>query len=179
MQKIQTTNPPDFSTLSGRESIFLNLINQNPGIRYLELKSLSGFNNGVVSHYLHQLESQSLIKSVRTPRVSCFYPMCSSELSQKIFRRLRQVTPQKIILALIQKNHSFRSLVKEVKKSPSTVSLYLSQIVADGLVEIKVVELKKRYHIKVRELVDKLVEEHRPGSLEKSTSGFEDIINSF
>ena len=29
------------------------------------------------------------------------------------------------------------------------------------------------------ELVDKLVEEHRPGSLEKSTSGFEDIINSF
>ena len=66
-----------------------------------------------------------------------------------------------------------------VKKSPSTVSLYLSQIVADGLVEIKVVELKKRYHIKVRELVDKLVEEHRPGSLEKSTSGFEDIINSF
>ena len=41
------------------------------------------------------------------------------------------------------------------------------------------VDLKKRYHIKVTQLVDKLVEEHRPGSLEKSTSGFEDIINSF
>ena len=70
-------------------------------------------------------------------------------------------------------------LVKEVKKSPSTVSLYLSQIVADGLVEIKVIELRKRYHIKVRELVDKLIEEHRPRSLDKPTSGFEDIINSF
>ena len=31
---------------------------------------------------------------------------------------------------------------KEVKKSPSTVSLYLSQIVEDELVEIKIVEQK-------------------------------------
>jgi len=147
MQKIQTTNPPDFSTLSGRESIFLNLINQNPGIRYLELKSLSGFNNGVVSHYLHQLESQSLIKSVRTPRVSCFYPMCSSELSQKIFRRLRQVTPQKIILALIQKNHSFRSLVKEVKKAPSTVSTYTTKLIHDGIVVTAYVDSEKIFKI--------------------------------
>jgi len=147
MQKIQTTNPPNFSTLSGRESIFLNLINQNPGIRYLELKSLTGFNNGVVSHYLHQLESQSLIKSVRTPRVSCFYPMCSSELSQKIFRRLRQVTPQKIILALIQKNHSFRSLVKEVKKAPSTVSMYTTKLIHDGIVVTAYVDSKKIFKI--------------------------------
>ena len=147
MQKIQTTNPPDFSTLSGRESIFLNLINQNPGIRYLELKSLTGFNNGVVSHYLHQLESQSLIKSVRTPRVSCFYPLCSSELSQKIFRRLRQVTPQKIILALIQKNHSFRSLVKEVKKAPSTVSTYTTKLIHDGIVVTAYVDSEKMFKI--------------------------------
>jgi len=147
MQKIQTTNPPNFSTLSGRESIFLNLINQNPGIRYLELKSLTGFNNGVVSHYLHQLESHSLIQSVRTPRVSCFYPMCSSELSQKIFRRLRQVTPQKIILALIQKNHSFRSLVKEVKKAPSTVSTYTTKLIHDGIVVTAYVDSEKIFKI--------------------------------
>ena len=147
MQKIQTTNPPNFSTLSGRESIFLNLINQNPGIRYLELKSLTGFSNGVVSHYLHQLESQSLIKSVRTPRVSCFYPLCSSELSQKIFRRLRQVTPQKIILALIQKNHSFRSLVKEVKKAPSTVSTYTTKLIHDGIVVTAYVDSEKIFKI--------------------------------
>ena len=156
MQKIQTTNPPDFSTLSGRESIFLNLINQNPGIRYLELKSLSGFNNGVVSHYLHQLESQSLIKSVRTPRVSCFYPMCSSELSQKIFRRLRQVTPQKIILALIQKNHSFRSLVKEVKKAPSTVSTYTTKLIHDGIVVTAYVDSEKMFKINC-DIYDQLI----------------------
>ena len=69
-QNKQMKNSNDFSTLSGRESLFINLINQNPGIRYLELKSLTGLSNGVVSYYLHQLESNGLIKSVKTPRVS-------------------------------------------------------------------------------------------------------------
>jgi len=90
----------------------------------------------VVSHYLRQLELNGLIKSVRTPRVICFYPLSLSELSQKIFRRSRQITLQRIILALIQKNHSFRSLVKEVKKAPSTVSTYTIKLIHDGIVII-------------------------------------------
>ena len=85
-----------------------------------------------------------------------------------------------MLLALIENDGlEFSQLVKAVKKSPSTVSLYLSQIVEDELVEIKIVELKKRYHIKARDLIDKLIEDYRPSLLEKPTSGFEDIINSF
>ena len=75
MQKTQIEFSNDSSTLSSRESFFLNLINKNPGIRYLELKNLSGFTNGVVSHYLHQLESNGLIQSVRTPRGQLLLPL--------------------------------------------------------------------------------------------------------
>ena len=39
-------------------------------------------------------------------------------------------------------------------------------------------DLKKRYYIKARNLIDKLIEDYRPSLLEKPTSGFEDIINS-
>ena len=35
---------------------------------------------------------------------------------------------------MIQKTHSFRSLVKEVKKSPSTVSTYTTKLIHDGIV---------------------------------------------
>ena len=156
MQKTQIENPSDFSTLSSRESLFINLINQNPGIRYLELKSLTGFNNGVVSHYLRQLESGGLIKSVRTPRVSCFYPLFLSELSQKIFRRFRQITPQRIILALIHKNHSFRSLVNEVKKAPSTVSAYTTKLIHDDIVVISYVNSEKIFEINPK-IYDQLI----------------------
>jgi len=93
---------------------------------------------------------------------------------------LRKQTPRDLLLALIKDDGlEFSELVKEVKKSPSTVSLYLSQLVKDELVEIKFVELKKRYHIKARDVIDKLIEDYRPSLLEKPTSGFEDIINSF
>ena len=156
------------------------LIDVNPGIQFREIMRTSGIKNCGPSHYLKKLEDHGVVKVVRGPRQVRFYSPNITEEESIVIKALRKQTPRDLLLALIKENGlEFSQLVKEVKKSPSTVSLYLSQLVNDELIEIKVVELKKRYHIKVRQLVDKLVEEHRPGSLEKSTSGFEDIINSF
>ena len=156
------------------------LIDDNPGIQFREIMRSSGLKNGVLSYYLKKLEVTGVVKVVRGPRQVRFYSPSITEEESIVIKALRKETPRALLLALIKEDGlEFSQLVKEVKKSPSTVSLYLSQIVADGLVEIKFVELKKRYHIKVREIMDKLIEEHRPGSLDKPTSGFEDIINSF
>ena len=156
------------------------LIDDNPGIRFREIMRSSGLKNGVLSYYLKKLESTGVVKVVRGPRQVRFYSPDITEEESTVITALRKETPRALLLALIKEDGlEFSQLVKEVKKSPSTVSLYLSQIVADGLVETKFVDLKKRYHIKVREIMDKLIEEHRPGSLDKPTSGFEDIINSF
>ena len=166
--------------MTDRDSQIQQIIEQNPGIQFREIMRSSGLKNGVLSHYLKKLEDNGVVKVVRGPRQVRYYSPNITEEESIVIKALRKETPRDLLLALIKDDGlEFTELVKEVKKSPSTVSLYLSKIVADGLVEIKVVELKKRYHIKVRGLVDKLVEEHRPGSLEKSTSGFEDIINSF
>ncbi len=156
------------------------LIGDNPGIQFREIMRSSGLKNGVLSHYLKKLEDGGLVKVMRGPRQVRFYSPNITEEESIIIKALRKETPRDLLLALIKDDGlEFTELVREVKKSPSTVSLYLSQIVADELVEIKIVDLKKRYHIKVREIMDKLVEENRPGSLDKPTSGFEDIINSF
>jgi len=146
-QKNLVETPCDCSTLSSRESLFINLINKNPGIRYLELKSLTGLSNGVVSYYLQQLESRGLINSVKTPRVSCFYPLSLSELSQRLFRRSRQITPKRILLALVAKDHSFTSLVNEVGKAPSTVSSYVSKLIDDNLIFVEYQNSKKFFKI--------------------------------
>ena len=135
------------------------LIDANPGIQFREIMRSSGLKNGVLSHYLKKLEDNGVVKVMRGPRQVRYYSPNITEEESIVIKALRKETPRDLLLALIKDNGlEFSQLVKEVKKSPSTVSLYLSQIVADGLVEIKVVELKKRYHIKVRELVDKLVE---------------------
>ena len=166
--------------MTDRDLQIQQIIEQNPGIQFREIMRTSGLKNGVLSHYLSKLEKNGIIKVMRGPRQVRFFPPQITDEESLVIKALRKQTPRDLLLALITDDGlEFSELVKEVKKSPSTVSLYLSQLVEDSLVEIKIINLKKRYHIKARDLVDKLIEDYRPGLLEKPTSGFEDIINSF
>ena len=166
--------------MTDRDLQIQQIIEQNPGIQFREIMRSSGLKNGVLSHYLGKLEKNGIIKVTRGPRQSRFYPPQITEDESLVIKALRKQTPRDLLLALIKEDGlEFSQLVKEVKKSPSTVSLYLSQIVGDGLIEIRLVSLKKRYYIKARDVIDKLIETYRPSLLEKPTSGFEDIINSF
>ena len=165
--------------MTERESQIQQIIEQNPGIQFREIMRSSGLKNGVLSHYLGKLEKSGVIKVNRGPRQTRFFSPQITEDESIVIKALRKQTPRDLLLALITEDGlEFSQLVKEVKKSPSTVSLYLSQLVDDGLVEPKFVSLKKRYHIKARDLIDKLIEDYRPNVLEKPTSGFEDIFNS-
>ncbi|MGH1569084.1 MAG: winged helix-turn-helix transcriptional regulator [Nitrosopumilus sp.] len=165
--------------MTDRDSQIQQIIEKNPGIQFREIMRSSGLKNGVLSHYLEKLEKNGIIKANRGPRQVRFYPPQITEAESVVIKALRKQTPRDLLLALVENEGlEFSELVKTVKKSPSTVSLYLSQLVEDELVEIKYVQLKKRYHIKARDLIDKLIEDYRPSLLEKPTSGFEDIFNS-
>ena len=165
--------------MTKRDSQIQQIIEQSPGIQFREIMRSSGLKNGVLSHYLGKLEKSGVIKVNRGPRQTRFFSPQITEDESIVIKALRKQTPRDLLLALITEDGlEFSQLVKEVKKSPSTVSLYLSQLVDDGLVEPKFVSLKKRYHIKARDLIDKLIEDYRPNVLEKPTSGFEDIFNS-
>ena len=166
--------------MTDRNSQLQEIIEKNPGIQFREIMRNSGMKNGVLSHYLGKLEKNGIIKVERGSRQTRFYPPRITEEQSVVIKALRRQTPRDLLLALVRNDGlEFSELVKEVEKSSSTVSLYLSQIVKDGLVEIKLEKLKKRYYIKARELVDQLIEDYKPGKIEKPTSGFEDIINSF
>lgn len=156
------------------------IIDQNPGIQFREIMRSSGLKNGVLSHYLDKLEKLGVIKVVRGPRQARFYSPQITEDQSKTIKALRKQTPRDLLLALVEQDGlEFSELVSEVGKSPSTVSLYLSQLVEDELVNVKLENLRKRYYIKTRMVIDQLIEDYRPGLLEKPTSGFEDIFNSF
>ena len=165
--------------MTDRASQLQQIIEQNPGIQFRELMRSSGLKNGVLSHYVGKLEKNGIIKVIRGPRQVRFYPPQITEDESTVIKALRKQTPRDLLLALVKDDGlEFSQLVKEVKTSPSTVSLYLSQLVEDGLVGIRLVDLKKRYYIKARNLIDKLIEDYSPSLLEKPTSGFEDIINA-
>jgi len=162
-----------------RDTQIQQIIEQSPGIQFREIMRSSGLKNGVVSHYLRKLEKNGVINVNRGPRQSRFFPLHITEEEAVVIKALRKQTPRDLLLALIvQDGLEFSQLVNEVKKSPSTVSLYLSELVKDGLVKTKGISFKKKYHIKATEIVDKFIEDYRPTAVEKATSGYEDIFNS-
>ena len=165
--------------MTDRDIQIQQIIEKNPGIQFREIMRSSGLKNGVLSHYLGKLEKSGVIKVIRGPRQVRFFSPQITEDESTVIKALRKQTPRDLLLALVKEDGlEFSQLVKEVKKSPSTVSLYLSQLVEDGLVEIRLVDLKKRYYIKAKHLIDKLIEDYRPSLLDKPVSGFEDIMGS-
>lgn len=166
--------------MTDRNSQLQQIIEDNPGIQFREIMRTSGLKNGVLSHYLGKLEKNGTIKVERGQRQTRFFPPKITDDESKVIKSLRRQTPRDLLLALVRNDGmEFSELVSEVGKSPSTVSLYLSQIVDDGLVVVKLDNLKKRYYIQARDLIDKLIEDYKPSLLEKSSSEFEDIFNSF
>ncbi len=164
--------------MTDRNLLLMEIIQNNPGIHFREIMRVSGLKNEVLSHYLKKFEKNGVVKVMRTPRRTGFYPPQISEEESNVIRALRRQTPRDILLALIENNElGFKEIVSAVGKSPSTVSVYLSQMVSDKLIEIRFVDLEK-YCVKTRDVVDRLIEDCRPSLIEKSSSGFEDIINS-
>ena len=165
---------------NNREFHLLGTIQGNPGIQFRQIMRQSGLKNGVLSHYLAKLERKGLVKVERNPRQARYYPPKITEEESKVIKALRRQTPRDLLLALVKEDGlEFSQLTRETGKSPSTVSFYLSQIVKDDLVEIRLENLKKKYHLKTRKTIDRLIEQYRPSLLEGPTSGFEDIFNSF
>ena len=162
-----------------RNSELKSIISKNPGIKFREIMRATGMKNGVLSHHLTKLEKSGTVQVHRGTRQTRFYPLHITENESKVIRALRRETPRDIISSLIlNDNLEFNQIVKSVNKAPSTVSLYLSQLVEDDIVSVDFLERKKTYKINDKTLVDKLIEDYRPSMLERPTAGLEDIINS-
>ena len=166
--------------IEDRNSQIVELIEKNPGIKFREIMRATGFKNGVLSHYLGKLEKMGTVQVMRGPRQTRFYPLEISEIESKVIKSLRRDTTRKILhcLMLNKKGLEFSEIVEEIQKAPSTVSLYLSHLVDDEVVQIVLDNRKKKYFVKERETVDKLIEDYHPGMLDKPTTGLEDIINA-
>jgi len=173
------------SRAKNRRTELTKMIGKNPGIQFRDLMRLTNLKNGVLNHHLRRLEKTGSVKVERLPRQTRFYPVGFSDEKSLIAKALRRKTPRDIIYTLMlngggkKKGLDFSQIVSDVSKSPSTVSLYLSQLIKDDIVTTTLdFGRKRKYHLSNKQLVDRLIEDHKPTTLEKSVSGFEDMINS-
>jgi predicted transcriptional regulator len=163
-----------------RGNTLVDVIENNPGIQFREIMRTTGMKNGVLSHHLGKLEKSGIVQVQRGVRQTRYYSLDVTEDQSKVIVALRRDTQRKIIHTLMvnKEGLEFMEIVSNVSKAPSTVSLYLSQLIDDDIVQLYLEERKRKYRIKDRQSVDKLIEDYHPGILDRPVSGFEDVFNS-
>ena len=165
--------------MASREEMIFSEIKSNPGIRFRELMKQFGITNGVMSYYLRKLEKNESVWVERTPRVTRFYSSDLSEDEAKLVKRLRQETPKKILVELVQNDQlTFKELVAKICKSPATTSFYLSQLVKDNIVATSKSDFVKVYFNVERKRIANIIEEYHPDIIEQASDNFADIISS-
>lgn len=161
-----------------RDSQIVDVIENNPGIKFREIMRETGMKNGVLSYHARKLEKNGVVKVERGPRQTRFYPLGITNEESVLIKNLRQETPRQILLSLLENELTFNKIVEKVKKSPSTVSIYLGQLVDDNIIEIKIIELKKIFDIKDKEIVQRAINKYHPTLIERSADRLADIFNS-
>jgi predicted transcriptional regulator len=164
---------------SDKKSQIIKLVQTNPGIQYSELMRMSGMKNGVLSHHTRKLEQKGAISVQRTPRVTRYYPLGLDKEETLLITNLRQETPRNILIALLEEEPlSFGTITNKVKRSQSTISLNLTQLIQDEIIESNFVNLKRTFKIKNRDLIQKTIGKYRPDIIEQASDRLGDILSS-
>jgi predicted transcriptional regulator len=162
-----------------RSSQIIELIEKNPGIKFREIMRETGMKNGVLGYYTNKLEKEGTVRVERKSRQTRFFPPSVSTDDFLMIKNLRQETPKQILVALLQHGRlSFNELVINVKKSPATVSLYLTQLTNDDIVESKLINHKKHHYIKDIEKLGKAVDKYQPSLIDRSADRLADTFSS-
>jgi len=155
------------------------IIEKNPGIQFSEIMRESGMKNGVLSHYTRKLEEAGTVQVERTPRVTRFYPLGINKEESVLIKNLRQETPKNILVLLLEKESlSFNEVAEKVKRSPATVSINLTQLIQDEIIEGKFVNTKRIFQIKNKDLVQSAITKYHPDVIDRSADRIGDIFSS-
>ena len=162
-----------------RSSEIVRLIEKNPGIKFREIMRETGMKNGVLSYHVKKLEENGTVKIERKSGRTRFYPLFVTKEESILIRNLRQETPQRILLALLNdQNLSFSNMVEKVRKSPSTVSTYLSKLIEDKVIETKNTYFRKTFNLRNIDMVREIIQKYNPILLERTAYNLADTFSN-
>ena len=151
-----------------RRNIILDIVMNNPGIRFNEIMRISKIRNGTLSHYVKKLEEDEHIELERTPRVTRLYPAGIPENEALICKYLTMPTQKKLIVFLLKKELATSIEIKEfLKKSPSVVSVNLNELFKAKIINKKYDIPSNKYSIKNPEQITGILNEYYPDLLTK------------
>jgi len=119
-----------------KRKTILKMVENDPGVGFLDIQKETGYGNGVLSHHLKILENNNLIRILRAERKMWAFPINSDPSEDTLRIYLRRETCQSILLLLLrEETATFSQICNEIKKSPSTTSTTLKTLIQERLVK--------------------------------------------
>jgi len=113
-----------------------NIIKQNPAVRFNDIMRISKLKNGTLTHYISKLEGTKKISVERSPRITRFYDISVPKKEAEICKQLTRPTVKHIILLLLkEKTLTHTQIGDSLKKSPATISVCLSELFENNIIE--------------------------------------------
>ena len=161
-----------------RKKSVLDIVERNPGIRFNEIMRISNIRNGTLSHYVKKLEEEKTIQLERSPRVTRLYPSGIDPHEAKICKYLTMETQKKIILLLLNKETATAVEIRDIlKKSPSVISVNLTELFREKIVEKQYDIPSNRYSLKQPDLVSHVLRAYFPGYLDKTVLNTVELLD--
>ena len=170
--------------ISNKELV-IDSIKKYPGLRFFELKKQTGLVNGVLQHHIQMHAKSKNIKLEYDNTTPRYYPVEIDNPTSILLKRLRQPTTSKIIKLLLKNECcTFGQLVKSIKKSPATVSIYKNKLLEDKIIVGDTNECKNcsesynkiKYRLVNSDHATLMIHEYGKNSLRKTVDNLSDIF---
>ncbi|GBC73819.1 hypothetical protein HRbin04_01225 [archaeon HR04] len=150
-------NESSISVEAGNRYIVYNIINNMPGIRYMELKRLTGLSYGTLTYHLTMLERESKIRVVRSSRKSRYYPNMIGEIDIDIIDCVRSEICRGILLLILREGKvTLDMLVKRIQRAKTTLKYHIDRLRAKRLIEKERVGRFVFYYVKDRRMIERI-----------------------
>lgn len=127
-------NARDFKNAQ-RVFTIMRIIVQNPGISFRDLVRISSLTNGIISHYLSQLQKKGFLRIKRQGRRLWLFANDMPSEEMEFISQLRNETARKIVSFLLEEGPApFCTLAEKIDKSPASISVHLSRLNRKGFV---------------------------------------------
>ena len=146
-----------------RKQIVLDIVQNNPGIRFNEIMRISNIRNGTLSHYVKKLVEDEHIELERSPRVTRLYPAGIPENEARICKYLTMPTQKKLLLFLLQKKVATSIEIKDfLGKSPSVISVNLNELFRAKILSKKYDIPSNKYSLRNPDQISGIIKEYYP-----------------
>ncbi|SPC34899.1 protein of unknown function [Candidatus Nitrosocaldus cavascurensis] len=137
--------------------IVLNTIKNIQGIRYMELKRLTGLSYGTLTYHLTRLEREGSIRAVRSARKSRYYTSDVDDLQADIIECIRNRICKDIISMIVEYGAvTLDGLAKALKKAKTTINYHIERLRARGIIEGKRIGRYIFYSLRDSSILDRL-----------------------